>query len=165
MAPHPGTPSGTEGRNISYILNDFSASCSGLKALARSRIAFRAALRLSPNLLFKYRSAASGSTGLFLFTARTPCRALPIYHLEIRVLRPPYPRRWRGKQAIAIKLRTVEEHIKRKRLQQHLFQADLAKLFGVLLGSVRNWEQGIFQPAETSMPRIIEFLGYDPQLL
>ncbi len=26
------------------------------------------------------------------------------------------------------------------------------------IGSVRNWEQGIFQPAETSMPRIIAWL-------
>jgi transcriptional regulator with XRE-family HTH domain len=52
--------------------------------------------------------------------------------------------------------------VKRKRLQQHLFQADLAKLLGVDIGSVRNWEQGNFQPAETFMPRIIAWLGYDP---
>lgn len=58
---------------------------------------------------------------------------------------------------------TVGEHVKRKRLQQHLFQKDLAKLFGVDLGSVRNWEQGIFQPAETSMPAIVKWLGYDPR--
>ncbi|MGA2140658.1 MAG: hypothetical protein ABSH14_17540 [Verrucomicrobiia bacterium] len=57
---------------------------------------------------------------------------------------------------------TIGEHVRRRRLQLHLFQADLAKLFGVDLGSVRNWEQGIFQPADTSMPRIIAWLGYDP---
>ena len=88
---------------------------------------------------------------------------MPIYHLEIKALRPPYPCRWSGKQAVAIKPSTVGEHVKRKRLQHHLFQVDLAKLFGVDIGSVRNWEQGVHQPAGASMPRIIAWLGYDPR--
>lgn len=96
-------------------------------------------------------------------TLSSRCRALPIYHLEIKAFRPPYPRRWSGKQASAVKPRTVGEHVRRKRLQQHVFQADLAKLFGVDIGSVRNGEQGIHQPAEAYMPRIMAWLGYDPR--
>ena len=34
---------------------------------------------------------------------------------------------------------SIGQHIRRRRLQLHLFQADLAKLFGVDIASVRNW--------------------------
>jgi DNA-binding transcriptional regulator YiaG len=66
------------------------------------------------------------------------------------------------KQGLAAEPRTIGEHVKRKRLQKHLFQADLAKVIGVDVGSVRNWEQGVHKPAEASMPRIIAWLGYNP---
>ena len=59
---------------------------------------------------------------------------------------------------------TIGEHIRRRRLQLHLFQADLAKLFGVDIASIRNWEQGIYQPAEILLPRVIDWLKYDLRL-
>lgn len=43
------------------------------------------------------------------------------------------------KQAVAVKPKTIGEHLKHKRLQQYLFQADLAKLLGVDIDSVRHW--------------------------
>ena len=58
---------------------------------------------------------------------------------------------------------TIGEHIRRRRLQLHLFQADLAKLFGVDIGTIRNWEQGVYQPVESLMPCVIVWLGYDPR--
>ena len=64
---------------------------------------------------------------------------------------------------LSTKPNTVGEHIRRRRLQLHLFQADLAKLLRVDIGTIRNWEQGVYQPAESLMPRIIVWLGYDPR--
>jgi DNA-binding transcriptional regulator YiaG len=67
------------------------------------------------------------------------------------------------KQASPVEPKTLGEHVRRRRLQLHLFQADLAKLFGVDIASVRNWEQGVFEPAKAIEPRIIAWLGYDPK--
>ena len=59
---------------------------------------------------------------------------------------------------------TIGEHLKRRRLQLHILQIEAAKQLGVHLGSIQNWEQGLFQPAEASIPRIIAWLGYDPRV-
>jgi DNA-binding transcriptional regulator YiaG len=45
-----------------------------------------------------------------------------------------------------------------------LFQADLAKILGVDVASIRNWEQGVLRPAKIMEPRIISWLGFDPKL-
>jgi DNA-binding XRE family transcriptional regulator len=53
-------------------------------------------------------------------------------------------------------------HVNRQQL--HLFQSQLAKRFGVHRTSIQNWERNIYAPAAGLMPKIIEFLGYEPQL-
>ncbi|HXR46800.1 MAG TPA: helix-turn-helix transcriptional regulator [Candidatus Limnocylindrales bacterium] len=58
---------------------------------------------------------------------------------------------------------TLGEHLKRRRLEVHLIQSQLAKRLGVHRVSVQNWERNIYQPATELMPKIIEFSGYDPQ--
>jgi len=55
-----------------------------------------------------------------------------------------------------------ERRVKKRRLALHLLQADLAKRCGVHWGSIQNWERGITEPAIRHLPRIIDFLGYDP---
>lgn len=42
-------------------------------------------------------------------------------------------------------------------------QQELADRFGVHRVSIQNWERGISEPAIGFIPRIIEFLGYDPE--
>jgi len=42
-------------------------------------------------------------------------------------------------------------------------QAQLAELLGVDRVSVQNWERGIYEPIPRTIPKIIEFLGYDPR--
>jgi DNA-binding XRE family transcriptional regulator len=39
----------------------------------------------------------------------------------------------------------------------------MAKRLGVHRVSVQNWERNIYQPPIDLMPKIIDFLGYDPQ--
>ncbi len=65
---------------------------------------------------------------------------------------PPGPR----------ELRTIGDHLRRRRLQLGLRQADLATRLGVAHESVRNWETGQRTPTGRSLGPIRDFLGYDP---
>ncbi|MCX6928830.1 MAG: helix-turn-helix domain-containing protein [Verrucomicrobia bacterium] len=58
---------------------------------------------------------------------------------------------------------TLGEHLKNCRLERHLFQTDVAKLLCVDRGTIQNWERGIGKPAIHQVPRIIKFLGFDPE--
>ena len=72
-----------------------------------------------------------------------------------------YPYRWKCTQVIPTEPRAVGEHIKRRRLELHVFQSDLAKIIGVDVQSIRNWEKNTYQPIERLMPAIDKWLGYD----
>jgi DNA-binding XRE family transcriptional regulator len=39
----------------------------------------------------------------------------------------------------------------------------LAKLLGVDRVSIQNWERGIYEPNAQAVPKVIDFLGYDPR--
>jgi len=55
------------------------------------------------------------------------------------------------------------EHLKRRRLELHLFQSDLARIFYVDEASIRNWEKNTYRPIERLIPRIVKWLAYDPR--
>jgi DNA-binding XRE family transcriptional regulator len=55
--------------------------------------------------------------------------------------------------------KTIGDRLKRRRLELHLFQSDLAKLFGVDIMSIGNWERNAYQLAKRHMSRIIDWLG------
>lgn len=88
---------------------------------------------------------------------------MPFCHLEIRAKRPNYQDNWIGDQTVSATPKTLGEHIRNARLQRRLFQRDLAMLFGVEKTSVQNWERGVGAPCIHVVPKIIEFLGYDPE--
>ena len=52
--------------------------------------------------------------------------------------------------------------MKRRRLELHLMQTEVARRLGVHKGSIQNWEREVGQPGIRQLPAIIEFLGYDP---
>jgi transcriptional regulator with XRE-family HTH domain len=58
---------------------------------------------------------------------------------------------------------TIGEHVKKRRLELHLLQKEVARRIGVLFESVKNWERGVSKPTTRILPRLIEFLGYNPQ--
>jgi len=60
---------------------------------------------------------------------------------------------------------TVGEHIRLKRLQLGLLQKDVAKIIGVSEDSVTYWERNRTIPLIRYMPKIIEFLGYNPMVV
>jgi DNA-binding XRE family transcriptional regulator len=93
----------------------------------------------------------------FLFLP-SPCivrDALPFCHLALKgpkPLPPEYPK----------DLQTLGDHIRRRRLELGLFQKDAAKQIGVDEATIYNWESNETQPTNRSIPRIIQFLGYNP---
>lgn len=58
---------------------------------------------------------------------------------------------------------TIGEHIRKRRLVLSLTQEELATQLGVNPWTVGNWETGTTKPVLRFIPRIIEFLGYDPE--
>ncbi len=60
---------------------------------------------------------------------------------------------------------TLGEHLRNCRIKRHLFQHQLAKLLQVDRGSIQNWERGVGEPGIQVIPRILDFLRYDPEPL
>ena len=87
---------------------------------------------------------------------------LPNCHLHIKSLRCPCPDYWITTQAIPAVPKTIGEHIKKRRLELHLLQKDLAQQIGVHVESLKNWERNVEIPMVRYIPKIVEFLGYDP---
>ena len=59
---------------------------------------------------------------------------------------------------------SIGEHIRKRRLEQNLFQADVARLIGVEETSIYNWESNRSNPSVKYIPEIIKFLGYLPDI-
>lgn len=47
-------------------------------------------------------------------------------------------------------------------MELHLLQKDLARQIGVHVESLKNWERDVESPMIRFIPKIVEFLGYDP---
>lgn len=56
----------------------------------------------------------------------------------------------------------IGEHLKKRRLQLRLLQADVANMFAVCEDSITGWENGRSEPQIQYYPKIIQFLGYNP---
>ena len=62
--------------------------------------------------------------------------------------------------------RTLGEHLRKKRVDLALSMPKLAKLlgFGVTDTAIEKWEKNENRPSELYRSRIIEFLGFDPEI-
>lgn len=69
-----------------------------------------------------------------------------------RPLSPAYPR----------ELKTLGDHLRKKRLDLGLLQKDVADILGVHQKSVYNWEKNRTSLPVRFIPRIIRFLEYVP---
>ena len=58
--------------------------------------------------------------------------------------------------------KSLGDHIKKRRLELGLYQAQVAKILDVTESTVMNWEKNRSNPTLRPMPKIIEFLGYNP---
>ena len=64
--------------------------------------------------------------------------------------------------AYPTELRTVGDHMRKRRLELEMLQKDVAKEFGATVCTYRNWEKNRSNPSLVFIPMIIEFLGYVP---
>lgn len=88
---------------------------------------------------------------------------MPFCHLQIKALRQPYPDRWKSTQGVPGEPQSLGQHIKAHRLRFHLLQKEVAATLGVHIETLRNWERGVGTPLNGYIPRIIQFLGFDPE--
>lgn len=61
--------------------------------------------------------------------------------------------------------KTLGEHVLKRRLFLKLSQPQLAKLLGVAAETILNWELNYRKPSINHTGKLIQFLGYDPELL
>ena len=80
---------------------------------------------------------------------------MPFCHVHLRAQKPlsrAYPKA----------LKTLGDHIRKRRLDLQLLQSDAAQKLGVTESCIRNWENNATTPAFRYWPAIIGFLGYNP---
>lgn len=75
--------------------------------------------------------------------------------MTLKAQRPPHP-------AYPKTLKTLGDHLRKRRLDLKLLQKDIAQKLGVDKTSIHNWESGYATPKLWFMPRILKFLGYIP---
>jgi len=80
---------------------------------------------------------------------------LPFCHIALRTPKPPpaaYPQ----------ELKTLGDHLRKRRLDLRLLQREAAEEIRVDGTSIYNWENNRTSPSLRFVPKIVEFLGYVP---
>ena len=57
---------------------------------------------------------------------------------------------------------TLGDHIRKRRIDLRMLQKDVANVIGVSEDCITNWENNRTIPQIQFMPKIIKFLGYNP---
>jgi len=81
--------------------------------------------------------------------------AFPFCHVTLSAAKP-------GDRAYPVELKRIGDHLKKRRLELGLLQRDVAERIGVTKCTIQYWENNRVAPAVRFIPRISEFLGYDP---
>lgn len=81
---------------------------------------------------------------------------MPFCHASLSARRPPNP-------AYPRVLETLGHHIRKRRLDLGLLQRELAERLGVSVDTVRKWERSRDEPEAAFLPRVLDFLSYDPR--
>ena len=78
---------------------------------------------------------------------------LPLLHIRLKCRKP---------KGYADEPETIGEHIKKRRLEMGLTQAQAAARLGVSASTLLHWETGKKLPLARTLGSVIPFLGYDP---
>jgi transcriptional regulator with XRE-family HTH domain len=76
----------------------------------------------------------------------------------------PCDPKWKetSKSAVPKQLKTLGDHIRRRRVERGLLQLEVAQQIGVTKSTIWNWERNASSPRWRCWPKIVTFLGYDP---
>ena len=88
--------------------------------------------------------------------------ALPFCKVTLRRLRCPWGPYSTEKKGYPATPKTMGEEIRKRRLDLNLRQIDVAKIVGCDEMTVVNWEKGYASPRIHHMPKVVEFLGFNP---
>ena len=70
---------------------------------------------------------------------------------------------WNSAQVVPNEPKTLGERLKKRRLELHLFQKDVAKLLGTHTATIQNWERGVYEPTGRFVARIRQFIDGLPR--
>jgi len=82
--------------------------------------------------------------------------ALPFCKVTLKAKKP-------NKSKYPETLKTLGDHIKKRRIDLGLPQTHVANMLGVQESTVFNWEHNLSQPSLAHFPKIYQFLGYKPE--
>jgi transcriptional regulator with XRE-family HTH domain len=102
-----------------------------------------------------HRRRCSGTRALPIATSRTNTLALPFCYRTLRAQKPKDSR-------YPPDLRTLGDHLRKRRLDLGLRQRDVGHRIGVDACTIKNWELSHTSPETRHLPAIHEFLGYQP---
>jgi transcriptional regulator with XRE-family HTH domain len=91
----------------------------------------------------------------YLLNTHRGMPALPFCKMSLKAQKPLHP-------AYPETLKTLGDHLRKKRLDLRLSQKEVAQRLEAVESSVLNWEKNRTQPSLPFLPKIIEFLGYVP---
>ena len=80
---------------------------------------------------------------------------MPFCHIQLTARKPPSP-------AYPRELKTLGDHLRKRRLDLGLLQPDVALELRVNEMTISNWETNHTSPQLRLIPRILTFLGYCP---
>ena len=87
---------------------------------------------------------------------------LPLCERRLKLPRTDVAPVWTRSWPIAKEPTTLGEHLKKKRFQAGLRQAQIARILKVSSRTLSLWECDRIYPAWDSQPRLIAYLGFDP---
>lgn len=90
---------------------------------------------------------------------------LAMLHAHLRVAFLPFVQvivKARKPSAVPRHPSTLGQHLKKRRIELGLLQKEVADRLGLDQSTVGNWEKDRTYPAVRFLPRLIEYLGYDP---
>ena len=94
--------------------------------------------------------------------SRRACATLPFCERRLKLPRTDVAPVWTRSWPIAKEPTTLGQHLKKKRFQAGLRQAQIARKLGVSSRTLSLWECDRIYPAWAFQPRLIAYLGYDP---
>ena len=81
--------------------------------------------------------------------------ALRFCQITLKAQKPPSP-------AYPKSLKTLGDHLRKRRLDLKLLQSGVAEQIGVDKTTVYNWERNRSSPSLPFLPKIVKFVGYRP---
>ena len=158
------------------LLHQFGASLKSHAVLQLENLVLRHQIEILKRSAPKRARLTRADRVLFTWLLRL----WPQVALAIRIVHPKTLARWHRHGRVAFfpfcrivlkaakstlypkELRTVGDHLKKRRLDLGLLQKDVAARLKVNDWTICNWENNKTVPAVRYLPRIIEFLGYQP---